>query len=172
MNVRAITLKAGIFVLLGLACLTQLTAQAQDSGLAPPIYDDLGDLEYEITANNAAQTYFDQGLKLYYAFNHAEAIASFIEAQRLDPDCSMCWWGEALAWGPNINLAMDQASALAAFAALQQAQALSDKASDKEQMLIGALSQRYEKTPAEDRSNLDAAYSNAMAMLAGCFASH
>ena len=57
--------------------------------------------------NPLAQRYFDQGLGFAYGFNHAAAIASFREAQRLDPDCAMCLWGEALAHGPNINAPMD-----------------------------------------------------------------
>ena len=38
-----------------------------------------------------AQTFFDQGLRLVYGFNHTEAIRSFKEAQRLDPQCAMCF---------------------------------------------------------------------------------
>jgi hypothetical protein len=54
-----------------------------------------------------ARKYFDQGLRLVYAFNHDEAIRAFQAAQKLDPSCAMCFWGEALALGPNINLPMD-----------------------------------------------------------------
>src|SRR5690606_33088362 len=80
-----------------------------------PLIDGLGKHEYDITTDNElSQKYFNQGLRLYYAFNHAEAIRSFREAQRLDPSCAMCFWGEALAWGPNINLPMDAPSGEAA----------------------------------------------------------
>jgi hypothetical protein len=80
-----------------------------------PLYDNLGDHHVAIsTSVPGAQSYFDQGMRLYYAFNHAEAVRAFREAQRLDPDCAMCWWGEALAWGPNINLPMDMPSGRAA----------------------------------------------------------
>lgn len=133
---------------------------------APPLYDDLGNLHCEVSATDPAQAYFDQGLRLYYAFNHIEAIASFREAQRLDPSCAMCWWGESISWGPNINLAMDAPSAIAAYQALQQALALSANASEKEQLLIAALSQRYQESPADDRSALDAAYATSMQALA------
>ena len=57
-----------------------------------------------------AQRYFDQGLRLTYAFNHAEALRAFKEAQRRDPDCAMCYWGEAFVLGPNINAPMDGAA--------------------------------------------------------------
>ncbi|MGH9321048.1 MAG: hypothetical protein ACRD3V_14345, partial [Vicinamibacteria bacterium] len=63
-----------------------------------PMYDDLGDHHYEITTDvEAAQRYFDQGLRLTWAFNHAEAIRAYQEAARLDPECAMCWWGIAYA---------------------------------------------------------------------------
>ncbi|MGD2045219.1 MAG: hypothetical protein PVH96_03290 [Gemmatimonadota bacterium] len=128
-----------------------------------PLYEDLGDHHYEITTSvPLAQRYFDQGLRLYYAFNHAEAIRSFGEAQRLDPTCAMCWWGEAMAWGPNINLPMDSVSGVAAYAALQHAVALRDETSEPERALIGALATRYEPVPPADRARLDQAYSDAM----------
>src|SRR4051812_29200724 len=69
-----------------------------------PVFRDLGNYHRKVsTSSEAAQRYFDQGLTLIYAFNHAEAIRSFREAARLDPSCGMAWWGVALAYGPNIN---------------------------------------------------------------------
>ena len=68
------------------------------------LYDGLGKIHFPITTSSPeAQRYFNQGMGFAYGFNHAAAIASFKEAQRLDPDCAMCWWGESLAYGPNIN---------------------------------------------------------------------
>lgn len=129
-----------------------------------PLYDNLGDHHYQIsTSVPEAQAYFDQGLRLYYAFNHDEAVRSFREAQRLDPSCAMCWWGEALARGPNINLPMDEAAGAAAYAALQEALARQDGADKRERALIAALSVRYEENPPEDRAHLDSAYAEAMA---------
>ncbi|MGE0157797.1 MAG: tetratricopeptide repeat protein [Gemmatimonadales bacterium] len=145
---------SGLLVLLG--------AQEQ-----VPLLDGLGDHHYEITTSEPlAQRYFDQGLRLYYAFNHAEAVRSFREAQRLDPDCAMCFWGEALAYGPNINLAMDRQSALAAYAAVQKARAVRRHASVREAVLIDALALRYAANPPEERAHLDSAYAGAMDALA------
>ncbi len=71
------------------------------------LYDGLGKVDFPISTQNAeAQRYFNQGLGFAYGFNHAAAVASFREAQRLDPNCAMCFWGEALAYGPNINAPM------------------------------------------------------------------
>src|SRR5687768_10245408 len=82
-----------------------------------PLYDNLGTHHYRITTSvPLAQRYFDQGLRLYYAFNHQESIRSFEEAARLDPTCAMAPWGIALALGPNINAPMEDEAARAAHA--------------------------------------------------------
>jgi hypothetical protein len=72
------------------------------------LFENLGSLHHQITTNSdLAQKFFDQGLRLVYAFNHEEALAAFTEASRLDPDAPMPYWGLALSLGPNINAAMD-----------------------------------------------------------------
>src|SRR5712671_3319648 len=76
----------------------------QTSGPKAPLYDNLGNYHYAITtASPDAQKYFDQGLTLSYAFNHAEAIRAFRQGASLDAKCAMCYWGIAFAYGPNIN---------------------------------------------------------------------
>ena len=90
------------------------------------------------------QRYFDQGMIMAFAFNHAESIRSFKAAQNLDPNCAMCYWGEALALGPNINVnsdgrvIMSPQNRVAAFKAINKAIALSDLVSKKEQAYISA----------------------------------
>jgi tetratricopeptide (TPR) repeat protein len=76
----------------------------------------------------------------------------------------MCFWGEALVLGPNINAPMDPADNEAAWTALHKALRLSatSKVSDREKALIQALSHRYDRVAPEDRSPLDQAYANAM----------
>jgi len=137
-----------------------------------PLYDNLGDYHYAITAATPlAQQYFDQGLRLYYAFNHAEAIRAFNEGARLDPNCGMCYWGTALSYGPNINLPMDSASGVAAYAAAQKALAVTQHVSAKERDMIDALATRYEEVPSADRTRLDTLYSQAMGSLAQKYSS-
>lgn len=140
-------------------------APAADASIR--LYDGLGDLHRPITTTvPEAQAYFDQGLRLTYAFNHSEAIQSFEEALRLDPSCAMCSWGIALAWGPNINAAMDSASGAAAWAAITQAEMRASGASEKEQAFIRALAQRYAADPTADRARHDSAYARAMSDVA------
>jgi tetratricopeptide (TPR) repeat protein len=137
---------------------------------AVPLFTNLGTFGREISTSVAdAQRYFDQGMRLTYAFNHAEAIRAFEEATRLDPECAICEWGIAYAYGPNINAPMDSASGVLAYEAAQRASTLSEYASPVERALIGALSARYAEVPPADRSQLDAAYAAAMNEVRGSF---
>ncbi len=123
----------------------------------------LGEISYSVTTANAeAQSWFNQGLAHTYNFNHGEAIKSFQKAQAADPDCAMCYWGEAFAHGPNINAPFFPDAVAPAWAALQKANAAKSGASEKEQALIDALNYRYEEGPVEDRSKLDNAFADAM----------
>jgi tetratricopeptide (TPR) repeat protein len=146
------------------------TALAPPAGAVPPLYGDLGTHHYPIsTAVSRAQQYFDQGLRLTYAFNHAEAIRAFEEAARADPSCAICHWGVALALGPNINAPMDSAAGVAAYAAIGRARALADGASPVERTLIDALAVRYAEVPPAERAALDSAYAAAMGEVARRF---
>ena len=136
----------------------------------PPLWDGLGSVTYKITtANVQAQTYFDQGLRLAYAFNHGEAQRAFRKAQKVDPQCAMCFWGEALVLGPNINLPMQDDAVAPALAAAQKARALAANAPPREQALIAALATRYTQDPKAERAPLDAAYAEAMGKVAAAF---
>jgi tetratricopeptide (TPR) repeat protein len=140
------------------------------SSVQVPLYDNLGTHHYRVSSRvPQVQAYFDQGLRLYYAFNHAEAIRAFEHAARLDPACAICHWGTALAYGPNINAPMDSASAVKAHGHAQRALRLANRASPTERELIRALATRYTARPAADRAGLDSAYARAMGDLARRF---
>src|SRR6476660_9437138 len=134
---------------------------------APPLYTDLGPHHKAIdTKVPAAQQYFDQGLRLVYGFNHAEAIRSFTRATELDPACAMCWWGIAYAYGPHVNAGMDSASGVKAYEAAQKALSVGRNASPWQRAYIKAVAARYARVPPANRASLDSAYSRAMADVA------
>ncbi len=136
----------------------------------PPLLAGLGTLTYRITTSSElAQRYFDQGLRLTYAFNHAEARRAFRKAQQLDPGCALCYWGEALVLGPNINAPMAPSAVEPALAALVRAKDRAARTAPKEQALIEALAARYSADPKADRAALDAAYAEAMGRVAARF---
>ena len=149
---------------------TALAVLAPAPSDSVPLYTDLGNYTRKITTTvPAAQRYFDQGLRLLYAFNHGEAIRAFREAQRLDPNCAMCYWGEAFAWGPHVNAGMDSAAGVSAYAAAQKAMVHLPHASPVEQTLIRAVSARYASPPPADRALLDSAFASGMAAAARAF---
>jgi tetratricopeptide (TPR) repeat protein len=133
----------------------------------PPLYGDLGSWTHPVTTRvPQAQKYFDQGLNLYYGFNHDEAIRSFREAARLDPHCAMAWWGVAIAAGPNINLPMDEEHGKIAIEAVGKASALARGMNAADRAYIAALLTRYSAQPTARRGALDSAYAGAMRKLA------
>ncbi|MFV1986121.1 MAG: tetratricopeptide repeat protein [Gemmatimonadota bacterium] len=137
---------------------------------AVPLYDNLGAHGHEITtSSDDARAYFDQGLRLQFAFNHAEAIESYLVALSHDDGCAMCWWGIALAYGPNINGTMDAASGASAYEAIGEAQAHSGGTTDVEKALIQALAERYGADPEAARTARDSSYAGAMAVVADRF---
>jgi tetratricopeptide (TPR) repeat protein len=162
-------IRYALLAMLALAACQPIQPPAQSAPAAAPAADvapllgNLGDHTHPITTNSElAQQYFDEGLILTFGFNHAEAIRSYRDAIKLDPNCAMCYWGIAYALGPNINAVMEPAAVPEAWAALQQALALAPNASEAEQAYIEALATRYSEDPNADRAALDKAYAEAM----------
>ncbi|WP_338242691.1 tetratricopeptide repeat protein [Aurantiacibacter hainanensis] len=141
---------------------------AQQQGLgsrAINLYSDVSPSDLPVgDVDPLAKRYFDQGLALAYGFNHRAAIRSFQRAREVDPSCAMCWWGEAMANGPNINSGMDSEQNQAALRALDRARELAPGAGPAAMQLIEAQAARYSPDPDADRAALDRAY--AVAMLA------
>ncbi len=133
-----------------------------------PLFENLGNHTYMVsTKNKLAQQFFNQGLRLTYAFNHAEAHRSFMEASRLDPKCAMAYWGQAYVLGPNINdPAPDDERKNKYNEAIKKAMKLTAEATPKEQALIEALTHRYSKNLSKDVSILNMAYMEAMTKVA------
>ncbi len=117
------------------------------------------------TSNSEAQQFFDQGLRLVYAFNHDEAARAFHRAAELDPQLAMAWWGVALAVGPNYNLPVDPEHEKIAVDAIDKAKALSAGGPQIEKDYIDALARRFSHEAQPNYQQLNADYSNAMRQL-------
>jgi tetratricopeptide (TPR) repeat protein len=100
-----------------------------------PLIGGLASVQYPVTSSNPdVQRYMDQGLAMLYGFEYEKAWFSFAAALKLDPDCAMCAWGDAYAYGPNINSGE-----------------------------LSALEIRYAANPPKDQAGVHAeAYANAM----------
>lgn len=139
------------------------TKKPEGDGALVPLIEGLGDLEHRVsTKDPLAQQYFNQGLRLIFAFNHDEAIRAFRAAAVIDPNCAMAHWGISIAHGPNYNLEADQERNDKACKALREAQRLAVGASPADAAYIAALSKRYSDSPDADRKKLDRDYADAM----------
>ena len=158
---------AAILSIVAISCSRKTPADGEkttDGHLAPRLKN-LGNLNAPITTKSQeAQAYFNQGLTLVYAFNHAEALRSFKEAARLDPDCSMAYWGQALALAPNINdPAIGPDREQQGYDAMSESVKRQSQASARERALIDALAARFSGAKDRDRQALNEAYAAAMA---------
>jgi tetratricopeptide (TPR) repeat protein len=149
---------------IALASMKMASVPARNASV--PLIEGLNNVGLPVTTSSTkAQKYFNQGLALTYGFNHDGAIRSFRAAQVLDPECAMCFWGEAFAHGPNINAPMAPAANAKAVEAAERAMTLRKKATPLERDLIGAIALRYSNTEA-DRPALDLKYATAMQRVA------
>jgi tetratricopeptide (TPR) repeat protein len=111
---------------------------------AAPTLQGFGEVQRNIdTRSVQAQFFFNQGLRLAYAFDEKEAVRSFKAALEADPACAMCAWGAAWQLGPNYNheRGPDHSEARR-YAALAQ-KLLPASATPLERDLIAAMVTRY-----------------------------
>ena len=164
----------GWLLVLGFAMGPSLaSAQSDGDASLPEVFTEpiplypaaLGEFTRPISSSNAeAQAYFDQGFQMMYAFAKEDAARSFREAWRRDPNCAICYWGEAWAWGSYLNGPMTPAEAPFAYAAIQRARELATSgASARERVFIDAMVPRYVETFDPDhRREQDMAYADSM----------
>jgi tetratricopeptide (TPR) repeat protein len=163
-------------VLVVLALAVPIAAQAPDPpGWLKPFFEPIQHYKTVLGSFNRpmsskvpeAQAFFDQGFQMMYAFAKSEAVRSFREAWRRDPECAICYWGEAWAWGSYLNAPMSAEESPYAYAAIQKAMALRDRAAPAERDLIEAMAVRYvERFDAATRVEQDRAYRDAMRRVA------
>jgi tetratricopeptide (TPR) repeat protein len=146
------------------ACVAAVAQHEMHPGSKPAtLMSGLGDLHHPVsTSNPQAQQFFDQGLRLIYAFNHDEAGHSFQRAAELDPKLAMAYWGIAEAVGPNYNDPASDDRFKAAHDAIQKALDLSGDGSAIEKAYIEAMAKRFPGDPKADRRKAAEDYRDAM----------
>jgi tetratricopeptide (TPR) repeat protein len=146
-------------------CLPSIAQDHSAHGQPKPatLMSGVGNLHHPVsTSNPEAQKFFDQGLRLIYAFNHDEAARSFQRAAELDPKLAMAYWGVAEAVGPNYNDPASDERFKQAHEAIQKAVDLSSNASLSEQAYIQAMAKRFPADPKADRKQAAEDYHDAM----------
>ena len=155
-----------ISVLLALWLCLPSIAQDHSAHVQPKpatLMSGVGNLHHSVsTSNPEAQKFFDQGLRLIYAFNHDEAARSFQRAGELDPKLAIAYWGVAEAVGPNYNDPASDDRFKLAHEAIQKAVDLSANASPSEQAYIQAMAKRFPADPKADRKQAAEDYHDAM----------
>ena len=151
-------------LMLAVTQFTDGNGQSQSTPAHTPVmFTGLSNLHHPTsTRNPEAQQFFDQGLRLIYAFNHEEAVRSFQRAAELDPQFAMAWWGVAVAVGPNYNSPVDPEREKEAVDAVQRAVSLSAAAPPIEQDYILAIATRFSASARPDYQQLNINYSRAM----------
>jgi tetratricopeptide (TPR) repeat protein len=162
-------MKVVLRVLIALALCGTIIAQqhsmhSQPAAKKATLMAGFGDLHHPVsTGNPEAQKFFDQGMRLIYAFNHEEAAGSFERAAELDPKMAMAYWGLAEAVGPNYNDPADPDRYKKAHDAIAKAENLAANASASEKAYIAAMALRFPADPAADHRLAAERYRNAMA---------
>lgn len=152
-----------VFALCGSIIAQQHPMHSQPAAKKATLMTGLGDLHHPVsTSNPEAQKFFDQGMRLIYAFNHEEAAGSFERAAELDSKMAMAYWGLAEAVGPNYNDPADPDRYKKAHDAIAKAESLAANASPSEKAYIAAMALRFPADPAADHRLAAERYRNAM----------
>ncbi len=122
----------------------------------------LGEVRIEITGASKAKPLFEKGLLLLHSFEYEDAREAFQEAQKLDPEMPMTYWGEAMSYNHSLWSEQDFESATKVVNKLNEFD-YEKKCSQLEQDLITAVQILYK--PKMEKHNRDVAYSEYMAKL-------
>ncbi|MEZ4701659.1 MAG: tetratricopeptide repeat protein [Rhodothermales bacterium] len=140
-----------------------LTVHPTPEGPMPVLTKALGPFTRPASTVPEAQAYFDQGVQMMYAFASDEAPTSFQEAWKRDPDCAMCYWGEAWSWGPYLNGPMENDDAPHAYTAAREAVKRRDSVTGADRALIDAMAVRYAPShDTDERKRLDTLYAETL----------
>jgi tetratricopeptide (TPR) repeat protein len=152
------TTSAGI-VVLALAC-----AATALGGQEPTRIEGLGALSFPNSGAAEAQEPFVRGVLLLHSFQYDEAAEAFQEAQSIDPDFAMAYWGEAMTYTHPVWDEKDGDAARAALARLAPTpEARQGKAAtEREKDWLRAVETLYGEG---EKERLDTLYSREMARL-------
>lgn len=96
------------------------------------------------TQSEVAQTEFDRGLSMLYAFNVGEARIAFRAAEAADPHAMLAYAGEAIADTVDINLPTTPAGEKRGADAIARGRTNAPDASPDDRAFLDAVAQRYD----------------------------
>jgi len=124
----------------------------------------LGKIDFKVTGSEEASTYFQEGLLLLHSFEFEDAAEKFVEAQHIDSNFVMAYWGEAMSYNHPLwreRYTEEGISALEKLASTKEAR-LAKAKTPIERDLLGAVEILYSNG---DKKELDIAYKDEMEML-------
>jgi tetratricopeptide (TPR) repeat protein len=138
------------------------TASAQDRAQV------LGRISFPTSGSPAAQPSFIRGVLLLHSFEYDDAIASFKEAQRIDPAFALAFWGEAICYNQSLwyNENLDKARAALGRLAPARAARQAKAPSPREKGYLDAVERLFGDGPKAAR---DRAYADRMGELSRQF---
>jgi tetratricopeptide (TPR) repeat protein len=141
--------------LIASACMTGEGAGSRSTSGRTVLIKGLTPAHMPVSGTAEAQAFFDQGLGLLFGFDFDEARKSFRRAAEIDPMCTMCGWGEALAIGPYINSGPVAAKHIAEGRALVARVLAGTQLNPRDRALAEALDARYAPGGTQDGAHAD-----------------
>ena len=124
----------------------------------------LGEIHIEVSGSDEAVPVFTEGMLLMHSFEFKDAAEKFAEAQKIDPDFGMAYWGEAMTKNHALwrQQELDEAREILEKLGATEEEKKSKFKTAFEQDMFAAISVLYGKGTKKER---DKAYANFMADL-------
>ena len=81
-------------------------------------FENVGTLSFPTSGSPTAQQHFLRGVAILHSFGWKQAIAEFKQAQQIDPDFAMAYWGETLCYNHPLQAEQDNKNPRAVLARL------------------------------------------------------
>jgi hypothetical protein len=168
MTARLLSVAAMVIVTLAPIVPRALTAQ---TGVSHATLGKLGTVHFRTSCAPAVGARFDHGIALLHSFEFGASIRTFNEVLAADSTCAMAWWGIALSsWTNPMTPSLRPPDLLArGRQAVEAAQRVGGRATDRERGYIGAVSELYKNFESRDQTARVVAYEKAMAELVAKF---
>jgi tetratricopeptide (TPR) repeat protein len=113
----------------------------------------VGEVSFENSGAAAAQAEFLRGLAQLHNFEYDDAALHFRQAQKIDPDFAMAYWGEAMTKNHGVWHEQDQRAALEALSRLGATPAArqAKAPTEREKLYLGAVETLYGDGSKEQR---------------------
>ncbi len=151
-------------IALSIGLIVSATAALQHEHGGP---EKLGSVHFATSCAAAAQPAFNRGVALLHSFEFRSAIEAFDDTLKIDPSCSIAYWGIALSrWGNPFAAGIRPAAQIAQGAQATEAAGKTAAKTDRERDYVGAVAHLFANASTTDQLTRIGAYRDAMAAVA------